>query len=358
MKTIFVVADDHPMVLDGVAVVLQSLDPEAEVLTAANYPELLDLLTDDLDVSLVLMDLNMPGMAGLDGVRAVQAKRPDVPLMIMSAIESKKAITKSRECGVVGYMFKSFNPEEMKAAVAKVLEGETFFPEANTQMFSTDEFSDDVAPKFGEAALNKLPMGVVIVDKEAQVLFMNAMAGDIFALSDGVDVGPTGVFRTSMVQETKALHAMIAEAIEGSVMAQEDQEAGAMIVSRPSLKRPFSLLVVPLLGENATEQDNVAVFINDPEKHNELSTTVLARLYGLTEAEARLLQGLILGKKLETVAAESSVSMNTVRSHLKQVFRKTGTNRQPELVSVVLNSSAYLASNPVLVAEDEQEGIV
>jgi DNA-binding NarL/FixJ family response regulator len=353
MKNTFVVADDHPLVLEGVKGVLREIEEGADILQATSYPDLLEVLSQDRDFSLIIADLNMPGMAGLDGIRAVQSKRPEVPIIIISATESQKAINKTLQCGVAGYMFKSFSQTEMRQALEIVLEGETFIPEANNQMFSADEFNEAAERDFGRAALNKLPMGVVIVDKSAQVVFMNNNAGDIFAQNDGVDVGPTGIFRTSRVAETKNLHSMIADAAidlgEG-----EEREGGAMTVSRPSYRRSFSLLVVPLPDEDVScDHGNVAVFINDPERHNEPPTGVLARLYGLTEAEARLLQALIVGKNLETFAEEVGVSMNTVRSHLKQVFRKTGTNRQPELVSLVMNSSAYLASNPVLIEDED-----
>jgi len=354
MKATYVVADDHPLVLEGVKGVLRDMDPEADILQATSYPDLLEVLSQDLDFSLVIADLNMPGMAGLDGIRAVQIKRPEVPIVIISATESQKAINKTLECGVAGYMFKSFSQQQMQHALDMVMQGETFVPEASTDMLSSDEFGDDRKTDFGAAALNRLPMGVVIVDKDAQVLFMNNAASDIFALSDGVDVGATGIFRTSKVEETKNLHVMIADAAQE---IDENREGGAMSVSRPSYRRSFSLLVVPLPDEEDISSDagNVAVFINDPEKHNEPPTNVLARLYGLTEAEARLLQALIVGKKLETVSDDFGVSMNTVRSHLKQIFRKTGTNRQPELVSLVMNSSAYLASSPVQVEETNDD---
>lgn len=355
MKTTFVVADDHPLVLEGVKGVLREMEPDADILQATSYPDLLDVLSQDLDFSLVIADLNMPGMVGLEGIRAVQSKRPEVPIMIISATESQKAINKTLECGVAGYMFKSFSQDQMQHAIETVMEGETFVPEASADMLSSDEFADEKKTDFGAAALNRLPMGVVIVDKDAHVLFMNNSASDIFALSDGVDVGPTGIFRTAKVAETKNLHVMIADAAHDGVNGkEEDREGGALSVSRPSFKRPFSLLVVPLPDDEDISSDNgnVAVFVNDPEKYNEPPTNVLARLYGLTDAEARLLQALIVGKKLETVAEDNGVSMNTVRSHLKQVFRKTGTNRQPELVSLVMNSSAYLASNPVMIEED------
>ena len=356
MKTTFVVADDHPLVLEGVKGVLQDLEPDAEILTATSYPDLLDVLSKDIDFSLVVADLNMPGMSGLDGIKAVQAKRPEVPVLIMSATENPKAIHKTIECGVAGYMFKSFSPQQMQDAIDTVFKGDTFIPSDSDFTSVEGPFHDDPAKSFGTAALNRWPMGVVIVDKTAQVLFMNTNASDIVAQNDGVDVGPTGLLRASKVAETKNLHALILDAVQGSE-DDEEREGGAMTLSRPSYRRDYSLLVVPLPDEDQTQfsEANAAIFITDPEKHNEPPTQVLSRLYGLTDAEARLLQALIVGKKLETVAEEGGVSMNTVRSHLKQVFRKTGTNRQPELVSLVLNSSAYLASNPVEVEQDEYD---
>ena len=234
MKSTFVVADDHPLVLEGVKGVLRNMDPEADIMQAVSYPDLLDVLSNDCDFSLVVADLNMPGMAGLDGIRAVQSKRPEVPIVIISATESQKAINKTLECGVAGYMFKSFSQQQMQHALETVMEGETYVPQASADMLSSDEFSDEKKSDFGAAALNKLPMGVVIVDKDAQLLFMNNAASDIFALSDGVDVGPTGVVRTAKVAETKSLHAMIAEAAFGSAENDaEDREGGALSVFTP-----------------------------------------------------------------------------------------------------------------------------
>ena len=49
MKTTFVVADDHPLVLEGVKGVLRNMDPDADILQATSYPDLLDVLSRDLD---------------------------------------------------------------------------------------------------------------------------------------------------------------------------------------------------------------------------------------------------------------------------------------------------------------------
>ena len=68
----------------------------------------------------------------------------------------------------------------------------------------------------------------------------------------------------------------------------------------------------------------------------------LARDYGLTPAEARLVSGLVQGKRLREIASEVGVSMNTIRTQLKSVFRKTDTHRQVDLVRMALTRSPGL----------------
>ena len=56
-----VVADDHPLVLDGVRTILSRLDSEAEIFEAQDYPGLLEIVEREEDLTLVILDLNMPG---------------------------------------------------------------------------------------------------------------------------------------------------------------------------------------------------------------------------------------------------------------------------------------------------------
>jgi DNA-binding CsgD family transcriptional regulator len=98
-------------------------------------------------------------------------------------------------------------------------------------------------------------------------------------------------------------------------------------------------MVAPLLdappGSAAGEAVSVA-FIADPETGHVSTTDVLEQLYSLTPAEAELVQLLAQGRSLDQVATARSVTINTVRSQLKQVFTKTDTKRQGELVRLVL----------------------
>ena len=74
-----------------------------------------------------------------------------------------------------------------------------------------------------------------------------------------------------------------------------------------------------------------------------LPAGVLTRLYGLTPAEARLAAALVAGQSLVDFATEAEITANTARWTLKQVFAKTDTHRQAELVRRLLTGPAALA---------------
>jgi DNA-binding CsgD family transcriptional regulator len=104
-------------------------------------------------------------------------------------------------------------------------------------------------------------------------------------------------------------------------------------------------MVSPLLDAPPGSPGGGAVsvaFIADPDAGPVTTTEVLEALYALTHAEAELVRLLSEGRSLEEVAEARGVTMNTVRSQLKQVFSKTDTKRQGELVRLVLTGVSSL----------------
>ncbi len=89
-----------------------------------------------------------------------------------------------------------------------------------------------------------------------------------------------------------------------------------------------------------------AIFIHDPEGKPVSNSTVFAQLFGLTRAETRLAQILASGQSMKDAAALLGVAQSTLRSQLKSIFAKTNTNRQGELVRLLL-----LAPVPMAQAE-------
>jgi DNA-binding NarL/FixJ family response regulator len=86
----FIVADDHPMVRDALALALRAAFLKAEVALAGTLDEASAAIAARPDVDLVVLDLDMPGMQGLAGVSALRASYPSAPLVIVSATRAAR----------------------------------------------------------------------------------------------------------------------------------------------------------------------------------------------------------------------------------------------------------------------------
>jgi DNA-binding NarL/FixJ family response regulator len=82
------VVDDHPMIREALGTVLRQLDPGIQVLQAGNCEEAFAVAMREPDLTLVLMDLMLPGMNGLVGLRTLREKHPGVPVVVLSASEN------------------------------------------------------------------------------------------------------------------------------------------------------------------------------------------------------------------------------------------------------------------------------
>ncbi len=203
----------------------------------------------------------------------------------------------------------------------------------------------DVQRKEAAEVLDRLPLGVILVDAGGRVITMNRSASDIAKRADGLQVDGGGICRAEGAKERARLADMIARAAN-SEPGPSAQKAGAMRIPRPSQLRPLSVLVAPLTGKEPRQgrRGSAVLYVRDPESPQTTSAAVLADAYGLTASEAKLLQALIQGKRLEDMARDFKVTINTLRTHLKSIFRKTDTKRQSELLSLVLSGPATHAA--------------
>ena len=88
---------------------------------------------------------------------------------------------------------------------------------------------------------------------------------------------------------------------------------------------------------NASSEIVAVLFVVDPEGGAPPIPEVLEHFYSLTHSEAEIVRLLSMGISLEEAAQSRGVSINTARSHLKHAFSKTGTNRQGELVRLIIS---------------------
>lgn len=202
--------------------------------------------------------------------------------------------------------------------------------------------------------LDHLSLGVILFDTKGRISHANRAAEAICRDADGLTIRQRTLSAASS-EESARLSAMIGRAVATARGAALDAGDG-MTISRPSGKRPLAVLVSPLRAREAAHDQTktaVAVFVSDPERTPEVLENLLARLYGLTGAEANLVRHLLTGRRLKDIADASRRSLNTVRAQLKHVFVKTGTNRQSELVRLLFQHHALLDGSRFLNASKQ-----
>jgi len=189
------------------------------------------------------------------------------------------------------------------------------------------------------AALDGLSAAVLLVDHAARVWFANRAAEAILADGDGL-TQLRGVLRGATAAETSRLETLVAETVRAA-RAESLVQADAMTLSRPSGRQPLSVLCVPLRADRLDTfplRPTAMLFVSDPEAERPVPEALIGRLYGLTGAEARLCGDLLRGLDIAAHAEARAVSVNTARTHLKNVFAKTGTARQIDLMRLILSS--------------------
>jgi DNA-binding CsgD family transcriptional regulator/PAS domain-containing protein len=182
-----------------------------------------------------------------------------------------------------------------------------------------------------------LSVAAIVVDPGYKVVFANQVADRLLKAGDGLLVRQTRL-TTRDSRHEQALQQAINRASRISV-GDITPPGGALLVRR-ARKRPLSVLVVPFRRDVWTDGPAGAcaiVFANDPDARRPPASATVAALYRLTPAETRLLDALLQGERVAEYADRAGISTNTANTQLKQIFAKTETNRQAELMRQVLS---------------------
>ena len=122
------VIDDHAIVLDGVAALLASIEPNAYILTARDAKTGYALVETHPDIEIVLLDLKMPGVSGFSALAELARLRPALPIIVLSSSEEPADVRKAIGSGALGYVPKSASRHTLLSAITMVMNGELFVP--------------------------------------------------------------------------------------------------------------------------------------------------------------------------------------------------------------------------------------
>ncbi len=121
-----IIADDHTLFRQGLRLILEDIDGLEVVADVANGQELIDI-TDQFLPDLVIMDINMPIVNGIEASRVLLQKYPDLKILVISMYSDEQYYNSVIENGVKGFILKDAENTELRAAVNTILNGKTYF---------------------------------------------------------------------------------------------------------------------------------------------------------------------------------------------------------------------------------------
>ena len=163
MKTIKVaLADDHSLFREGIALLLSRIDEVDLIFDVSNGQELLDRVDKQMP-DVVLLDLDMPGLNGIDTFKYLHERYPAIRVLILTIHKEERMIAYLMELGVNGYLLKDTNRQELRKAIMTVYEEGYYFNERTAQaMLGGLKRKTKTPPKLGQE--------IVLSRREQQVL--------------------------------------------------------------------------------------------------------------------------------------------------------------------------------------------
>lgn len=131
-KIRILIADDHAILRDGLKMALKT-DPAMEVIGEAENGEIAVKLEQELRPDIIVMDVDMPKMNGIEAVREIKKNNPDAKVLMLTMHDKESYIVDSISAGAAGYIYKMADMDEFITAVKTVACGKEYFNEKVSQ---------------------------------------------------------------------------------------------------------------------------------------------------------------------------------------------------------------------------------
>jgi len=151
------IADDHWVVRESLKQVARGIDANVDIKEAATLEEAVAVLDRPVPINLILIDLVMPGVKDFEGLELLRRRFPNIPVAVISIHEDPDYVRQAIQNGVIGYIPKSANAEEIRRALTRIFDGEVYFPRdlltrswSGTSEQASEEGSEADGPRLSE----------------------------------------------------------------------------------------------------------------------------------------------------------------------------------------------------------------
>lgn len=188
------------------------------------------------------------------------------------------------------------------------------------------------------AALDRVKIGVCVVEPRGHIVVANNEAERIFSLNDGIMRGFDERILCARDSDTAALHDAV-DSVSRTAVGQNVCNETLLAVDRRSGAKPFLIEAVPLrdsLQEIDPGFTGAMVSIIDPENSRAFSTQNVAKLFGLSATEAEVCRLLVDGMSNEHIAETRNVSIETIKTQVRSIYRKVNVTGRADLIREIL----------------------
>jgi DNA-binding NarL/FixJ family response regulator len=176
MVTKIFIVDDHYMVIEGIRSLLQNEKSIEWMGHAMNAASCLAFLNKQLP-DVILMDINLPDISGIDLCKEVKTKYPSVFIIGLSTFNQQSFIQKMMDNGASGYVLKNATQEELTSAIETVMKGKTYLSEEASQTLRKDNGTAIVLTRREKEVLELIAEGLTNVEI-GQKLFISVTTVD------------------------------------------------------------------------------------------------------------------------------------------------------------------------------------
>ena len=176
MVTKTFIVDDHYMVIEGIRSLLQNEKSVEWMGHAMNAASCLAFLNKELP-DVILMDINLPDMSGIDLCREVKTKYPSVFIIGLSTFNQQSFIQKMMDNGASGYVLKNATQEEITSAIETVMKGKTYLSEEASNTLRKENGTNIVLTRREKEVLELIADGMTNAEI-AQKLFISVTTVD------------------------------------------------------------------------------------------------------------------------------------------------------------------------------------
>jgi DNA-binding NarL/FixJ family response regulator len=187
------IADDHKILLDGIVSLLHSEKAFDVAGTAGNGHEVMELVNRN-DYDVCLLDINMPGMDGMEAAKLIKALKPGIKIIMLTTYNDREIISELIHIGVSGYLLKNSDKLELIEAINRVMSGRYYF---------SAEVEDIIMQGVAE---KKNTETVVLTDREIEIvkLLGKEYTNDKIATELHISYRTVETHRKNIMQKTKS----------------------------------------------------------------------------------------------------------------------------------------------------------